>query len=485
MTAFVSIVAARVLGPDGMGRQSYISFIVLAAALLCSGGIPNAIPRYVGELIGRGEEGKLGPLASWSWHVELVAAALGAGALLLVAALGGTPRWAWIFGAVAVFAGVLHKVPGSILSGAQRWRQNSIILISTGLVATAATVTALLLGGGITSIFVVLAIANVVMLVWAWVLSNRLLSRIRSPRTPLGATRAQVARFALTASVPVLLGFVVFQRSEFFFLEHYSTDSQIAIYSIAFSLYAAVITLPGGFGAVFTPTIAMMLGTGSYERIRRGYGRGLRLVLFIAVPVAAGTVVFGPPLVKLAYGAQYEDAGSVLLILVPSLLIAPAGGISVGVLYGYGRLRVPVMVGFASAFTDIALAALLIPALNARGAAIANVSAQTVGALIGIGYCMRLVGGIQLAPRHLARMIVCAAMAAGCAELVLLVLGGGVGPLLLGVVVGITVYVVVGASFGILPREDADWLMETLAGRVTGRVTWIFKQFSGAPLEAV
>jgi O-antigen/teichoic acid export membrane protein len=483
LTALVSIVAARILGPDGMGRQSFISFIVLAAAMLSSAGFPTAIPRYVGELIGQGEEGKLRSLVSWSWRVELVAGSLGAGALLLIAALGATPRLAWIFGAVAVFAGVLHKVPGSILSGAQQWKQNAVVLVATGIAGTVATIAALLLGGGITSIFVVLAIINVVMLVWAWGLCNRLLSRVRTARIPLGSTRGQIARFAATASVPMILNFVVFQRSEFFFLERSSTDSQIAIYSIAFSLYAALLTLPGGFGAMFTPTIAMMLGAGSYERIRSGYARGLRLVLFIAIPVAAGAAVFGPPLIKLLYGAQYEAAGDVLLILAPSLLIAPAGGISGGVLYGYGRLRIPVVIASVSAITDLVLAALLVPHLDAEGAAIANLSAQIVGGAIGIGYCVRLVGGIQLAPRHLAKMVAAAAAAGGCAELILL-LGGGAGPFFLALAVAVAVYATLGASFGVLPREDADWLTEALGSRANGRITRICKRFAGAPLGA-
>ena len=65
------------------------------------------------------------------------------------------------------FAGVLLKVPGSMLLGAQRWRQNAIVVLSTGAAAAAATVGVLLVGGGIASMFAVLAAANVEMPVWA------------------------------------------------------------------------------------------------------------------------------------------------------------------------------------------------------------------------------------------------------------------------------------------------------------------------------
>jgi O-antigen/teichoic acid export membrane protein len=207
------------------------------------------------------------------------------------------------------------------------------------------------------------------------------------------------------------------------------------------------------------------------------------LVLFVAIPVAASAAVFGPPLIRLLYGAEYEAAGDVLLILVPSILIAPAGGISIGVLYGYGRMRVPVIIGLTSALTDLGLAALLVPPLGARGAAIANLSAQVVGGAIGLAYCLRLVGGVQLAPRHLARMVAAAAVAGGCAEAVLL-LGEGAGPFLLAVVVAAAVYVALAASLGVLPREDADWLTDTLGGRANGRLAGICRRLSGAPLGA-
>ena len=200
-----------------MGRQSYISFIVISTITICSGGFSAAMPRYVAELIGKGEDGRILSLYAWAWRLGLLGAAIATAVLLMIAAFGSAPRLAWIFGAIGAFAGILHKVPASILVGAQRWKQNSFVILSCGVGTTIATMVALKLGGGITSIFVALAAGNLVMAVWAWAISQRLLGRITKPRAALGRIRREVLHFMAVASVPMILSFVVFQRSEFFF----------------------------------------------------------------------------------------------------------------------------------------------------------------------------------------------------------------------------------------------------------------------------
>jgi O-antigen/teichoic acid export membrane protein len=306
---------------------------------------------------------------------------------------------------------------------------------------------------------------------------------VKAPRAPLGRLRGEILRFAAVASVPMILNFVVFQRSEFFFLERFSSDRQIALYSIAYSLYAALLALPAGLGNMFAPAVATLHGAGAHSRIRSGFARALRLLLFTTIPLTAAAVVFGPPLVRLAYGSQYAYSGTLLLVLALPLLIVPAGGVSGGLLFGYGRIRVAVAIGVAAGVVDLGLAALLVPPLDALGAAIANISAQLTGAVLGVGYCIRLVGGVQVAPRHLVRIAAATLVAAGAAEAVLQI-GDGAPALALGLLAGTAVYCALAVSLRVLPREDAEWLVTTLGGRSKGRITRICRRLAGAPLGA-
>ena len=428
-------------------------------------------------------EGILRPLSAWAWRVESVAAAIAFVLLAVAAAAGAEPRAAWLFGGIAAAASVLHKVPATMLGGAQRWRVNSTLSVTLGAVGAAATVIALVLGGGITSIFVVLAVTNILMVVGSWRLWQRLMKRVTAPREPVGAVGHEILRFALAASIPVFMNFLIFQRSEFFFLNHYSTDAQIALYSIAFSVYASALALPNAIAGTFAPAVATLVGAGAHERIRTGYGRGFRLLLFVTVPLTAGALVFARPLVRIVYGPEYAGSGEILLVLLVALPLVPIGGLSTGLLLGYRRIRLPVIIGLTAGLVDVGLAALLVPYLDAMGAALANVSAQIVAAAGAIFCCVRLMGGIDLASRHLARLVFASAVAAGVAQLVLQ-LSSGPQSFVLGLALGVAVLAVLAVWLRVLPREDADWIAGAVAGRSGARrITSVCRRLSGQSLR--
>src|SRR3954463_13546094 len=62
--AVVSIAAARFLGPQLFGRQSFIAFTEVGVIYLLSGGLPLAVSRYVGLSLGADEPGLIRPLAA-------------------------------------------------------------------------------------------------------------------------------------------------------------------------------------------------------------------------------------------------------------------------------------------------------------------------------------------------------------------------------------------------------------------------------------
>jgi O-antigen/teichoic acid export membrane protein len=150
------------------------------------------------------------------------------------------------------------------------------------------------------------------------------------------------------------------------------------------------------------------------------------------------------------------------------LPLVPLGGLSTGLLLGYKRVRAPVVVGVAAGVVDIGLAALLVPYLDAMGAAIANVGAQLVAAVGALSYCVRLIGGVDLAKRNLGRLFGGSATAAGAAQLVL-ELGGGPVSFVLAVAVGVIVFIALAVWLRVLPGEDADWIIGSVAGRSGSR----------------
>src|SRR3954465_15167777 len=74
----ISVAAARFLGPDGLGRQSFIALIQLAPAQRFTGRLSLALMRNSGEALGAGQGRAVRGLLRWAWGVQVIGALIGA-----------------------------------------------------------------------------------------------------------------------------------------------------------------------------------------------------------------------------------------------------------------------------------------------------------------------------------------------------------------------------------------------------------------------
>jgi O-antigen/teichoic acid export membrane protein len=470
-TLAISIAAARFLTSGEFGRQSFIAFCELSVVMLLTAGLPIGLMRYIGETLGRERPDVVRGLVRWAWGVETVAAAAGAGLLVLVAALGAEPTGAWALAGVACALGILHTVPSAFLIGAQLWRWATIAGLASGLIATVATIAVLAAGGGITGMFAVEAAISALVLAWTTVLARRAVVRRGPAVSPAGALRRDVTRWSLIASIGVLLNFVVWRRFELFFLNAFSPDSQIAVYSIAFALVVAMARVPEAVAEVSSPAIATLYGAGQHPRIRSGYGRAARLVLIMALPMTAAGFALGPPAIGTIWGSDYEGAGPVLLIMLATFPLLPLVFLARGALVGIGRQKVLIVVSAIAGAVDIGLAAVLVPTLDAVGAALANAGGQVAAGVPVIVAARQTFGEIDWAPGALLRTAVASAFG-GLVALGTVLAIGGVAGLLAGLAAGAAAFGAGAATLKILPADDARWLDEAighLAGGWVGR----------------
>jgi O-antigen/teichoic acid export membrane protein len=453
----LSIIVARYLGPDEMGRQSYIAFVALTCVQAATAGLPGAVSRFVGELLGARRGGQALSLYRLTQRVEVVGAALVLLVLLGAAFLGSEPRTAWVLAGLSAALSVLQAVPAALLMGAQRWRQAWIPGLVTGVATVPAVVIALELGGGISGLFAVEAVAVFINLVWTSVLARRLEGALAPAEAVDPELRRRFWSFAGFTSGIVIGNFVVWRRSELFVLQRYSTDAQIAYYSIAFAAVSGLSKLPETVETVIMPAVANLMGTGQDERIARGFWRAMRLLVLATFPLVAGAAVAGPALLELAYGSDYADAGPVLLAMLAPLLVQPMLRVSEGVLYGLGRPRFIVVAGLVATVVDIGLAFLLIPKWDAVGAAVANGAAVLVAGLPCLWLAASLHRPVVLPVAPLARAVL-----VSCA----VALGAFAGLELLGSIAAVVLGTAAGLAAGLLLRplaaDDADWLAGAL-----------------------
>jgi O-antigen/teichoic acid export membrane protein len=473
-TLALSVIAARFLGPAGMGRQSYIAFVAVAITGVLTSSLSLALMRYVGETIGRGGADVARGLLFWAWKVEGIFAAAAAAGFTGAALAGAKPEGAWALAGAVSALGIMHTVPTAVLVGLQRFREASIAGLTTGALGVGATAGVLAAGGGITGMFAVEAAAAALNLVWTSTLAlNRL--QLVAPRSETShEVQRLITRYALISALGVILELIVSRRSEVFFLERYSTESQIAFYSIAFAAVAALVQIPRALATAVLPAFATLYGAGADEQIRLAFSRGLRLLLLATMPVLALSVVAAPRLLELVYGSAYSGTRPVLLILLAGIAFIPTASLSNSLLAGMARVQVPLLANAAAAVVDVGLAVALIPSFDAVGAALANIGGLlTYGAVVNLSTA-RLARPIVLEPRSLGRGAVAAGLAGLSGWAVMSEVAGLLG-LIAACVVIIAVYAGLARTLRILPRGDAFWLDVALGHHLGGRVGRVCK----------
>jgi O-antigen/teichoic acid export membrane protein len=256
----------------------------------------------------------------------------------------------------------------------------------------------------------------------------------------------------------VLLSFIVLQRSEVFFLNHYSTNSEIAHFSIAFSLVVALAAAPRAVEVFVLPSVATLIQAQDEERIARGIARMLRLASLVTIPLTIAALTFGPSIIRLLYGQEYADTGTVFLVLVVQLPLVPlvAGGTALLMAYGT-RTRALIASYAVAASINVLMAWALIPHYGAYGAAAANLAGVVTLAALILRSCLRVLGPFSFGWGTIGRMTAASLLGAVAAAPVLIVGEGGI-PLLLAGAIGLTSFVA--ALFVIRPltREDSEWI---------------------------
>jgi O-antigen/teichoic acid export membrane protein len=459
----MSIVAARFLGPEDMGRQSFIAFIALSATSLFGGGIAATLMRFVGEMLGAGRPTVARDLAGWGWGLATIWAVIGTAVMVGTGVLGATPEAAWILAGIGCGLGILQSIPNAVLVGAQEWRRASLVGLVTGTVGVPLVIGVLAAGGGIVGMFAVDVGVILANLIWSGALSRGALRRMASRAEKDPAVRHTANVYARWALLSVLLSTIVFKRSEFFFLNHYASDRDIAIYSISFAAVYAITTLTESLVQTLLPAFATLFGGGHRERIESGFDRAQRLVMMTSLPLTAATVALGPEALALIYGRQYSETGQIVQILAIGIPLLALMNLAHAFMIGLGKVKTVLTVDGTAAVVNLTLAFILIPRFHDVGAALANLIGQCLVAVIVTAYALRSMRNVTLALRTILSTAASAAAGGLLAYLAVSSLGGVAG-VLVGLVVGAIAFLAVGGMLKIVRRDDASWLIESTAG---------------------
>lgn len=470
-TAVLSIVMGRVLGPDQLGLQSFIAYVeALLGALLLNVVTVMSI-RLLSEAVGAQDEDRFRHLSRVTYLANVAAGAVSAVVLSVVGLFSATPT-PWFVVAVSALVNGLGWGYGAIAIADRGWRPVASRRLITQLIAVILGIVAIFAGFGITGVFV----ANVIAALIVLVMLRRLVGPI--PRASLRPLPHGLAHIWLQLLIMEGLVQIVQRRMEFLFLQAYSTEAQLAMYSIGFMVISTAAVIPQSLMVAGLPGIAESFGAGTIDRTASKLGSALRIVSIASLPLTAGVVCLGPAMVIVLYGPDYTQAAELVPIMSLSLLFVTGGNLCATFWTGANRLRRPIIGASAGAVVDIALAFLLIPQHGAWGAAIANLCGQTVMAVVMLYLTWRAVNRFPwMIGRWLGVLLYSAAVCAVVLVIVNAIGTSSEGEALVSLVAGGLAFLIamlaLGGSLGFVHGTDAEWLHTALPGPLR-RLSWLF-----------
>jgi O-antigen/teichoic acid export membrane protein len=454
----VSVLIARYLRPDDMGRYAFLVWLAGLLGVVLSLGLPTTLTRYTAEAIGGGRAWQAGALLGLvvrrQGTLALAAAALTAAAALVVP---GAWRPPLVLTALSVPFLVLHGSLAAFLSGLSVFGWQALLGVGMLVAQAGLFLLAVGLDAGVGGLLVVHALTNASglgVLAWLALREGRRQGALPASATLAPGTRADVLRYARSVSGLVVLDAIVWQRTEVAFLQALAPAAEVAFYALAFGVAAQVGRIPYQLSIVLFPSFPALVGGGRVAELAGLHATAMRYFVLLGAPLAVGLAVTAPAVVRLLYGPAYDPAAPVLATLALGSLVAFAAGASPGVLHATKQQHRLLYQGVLAAAVDLVLALALVPVAGALGAALASVVAQALGSLLAIRAAVRLAGaGVPTAA--LVRITAAALAMGGVAAVPVLAIGGTAG-LAMAVLLGAAAYPLALRALRALSAEDLD-----------------------------
>jgi O-antigen/teichoic acid export membrane protein len=416
LSVITNLLVARYLGPADFGQLYLATTFAALAFLVVESGQSGALAGLVAAQRPRAGE-FLG--SSLAWRALLVPPATLA--LLGIAAALGYPRSLLVAISLVVLAsafGTLSSACQDTLRGHERTDIGALTFVAWKLLVVAATVPVLLLGGGL------------VPLLWAQagcaaVGALAMLRLLRAIELPRLAATAAATRELLAHGWPFLalsLVLALQENVDAAFLSRLASPEAVGWHAAARKLIGLLVFPGSALVSALYPTLCR-LRQQEPARMADTASRALRMTVLLAVPLAAGCLLFPGLGIQIFGSAGYGPATANLRLMAPFLLCVYASMPIGSLLMASGRQRAWIALQLLSVALCALLDAWLVPLCQAH---YAN-GGLGACASMAITEIVVVAGGLWLAPRalldrKLLRNVACALVGGLAMALVALVL---------------------------------------------------------------
>jgi O-antigen/teichoic acid export membrane protein len=374
-----SIPIARTLGPETLGYYSYIGWLTGLSTYLGSLGIPAMTVKYMAEHLGRDEHHIVRAIFFRSLRLQailsVVATAIAVGVLLI----WGDPRYKLVsvLQILSVFPAMLSFIPSMANFAQQRMSANfASSLASSGIYLIGVMLSLWLDWGlvGVASSFLLGKLAELVIRIIPC------MARMRQfpPGEIPPAVKKQMTGFAFKEIGLLLVGLIVWDRSDVFLLNMRNSDlRQITFFSTVFNLSEKLLMLPRVFSGALSASVLVEYGR-EKSRLREMTVAGTRYMLLMGVPLLTGVALISPAMIQVMYGPRYLPAIPVMSTAAIFAMFKAVYDPANSAVTANNRQGLALFFVIGSGAINIGIDWWLIPKHGAMGAAIGNGVAQAV-----------------------------------------------------------------------------------------------------------
>lgn len=374
-----SIVIVRTLSPEAYGVFSYYGWLAGVLCVLGALAFPKALTKVTAELRGRGQFDEAKALVK-RVALGLVSLNMAISLAVVLWALSTSPptrTYLLIIACIPIFHTLLRVLISSFW-GQQRYRPVAFATALPALIQLLLIGLSYTLRWGLAGYLLAVLSVNIT---GALMLFGFALLQPRPPQAlpvtpPAPTTLKRYLAFAAPATLMVLIDAVVWQRSEVFFLQRYSSYEEVGYYSLAFSILTIFSIIGLALVGGFFPSLSHDYGAGEWRQIHKKIHKAALLTTLFAVPLSLGGWVTLEALLELLYGPAMLPATRTTHILFSGLLFVVSTEVFSITLAALDRLWLSVRLGLAIAILNIVLNLILIPPFGAYGAALSNIAAQ-------------------------------------------------------------------------------------------------------------
>lgn len=393
-----SVLVARLMGPEKLGRYNYILWIANITGVVVSFGIPLATRKYAAEFIGKGDLVLAHTIVRVTTRIQLLMGIVLVGAWLLWTSFR-MPEEQKAYTAVAVLS-ILPYMMTSLLSqanmAAEDFRSNAVASLVSSTVGFVGLIAALALGWDLLGLTMALLVSRLTDYGFRLAAFRRYFPALPDHAEAGGWSalppelRKRLLRFCWDSSVLQVINIVVWNRSQLIFLERYCDIREVSYYSLGFNVIEKIGLIPQVFVSAAGASVMVGYGRDGGASAGRVTGYALRYVALITLPLLLGAAAVSDPFIRSLYGGRYLPAvlpfALQALLGVPRTFFLPFRQL----LIAGDHQNFLVRWGLLSAVVVLALNYLLIPSGGAVGASVAN----------GVGQLVAVAGAWAFAARR-------------------------------------------------------------------------------------